>query len=67
MATYFSILAWRIPWTEEPGGLRSMGLQSQMRLSISKTQAIQEGICRISFRFSRAPVTNVGGAGSERS
>ena len=25
--TYFSILAWRIPWTEEPGGLQSMGLQ----------------------------------------
>ena len=25
MATYFSILAWRIPWTEEPGGLQSMG------------------------------------------
>ena len=25
MATYCSILAWRIPWTEEPGGLRSMG------------------------------------------
>ena len=23
MATYFSILAWRIPWTEEPGGLLS--------------------------------------------
>ena len=23
MATYSSILAWRIPWTEEPGGLRS--------------------------------------------
>jgi len=23
-----SILAWRIPWTEEPGGLQSMGLQS---------------------------------------
>ena len=23
----FSILAWRIPWTEEPGGLRSMGLE----------------------------------------
>ena len=29
MATHSSILAWRIPWTEEPGGLRSMGLQSQ--------------------------------------
>ena len=26
------ILAWRIPWTEEPGGLQSMGLQSQTRL-----------------------------------
>ena len=24
MATHFSILAWRIPWTEEPGELRSM-------------------------------------------
>ena len=24
MATYFSILAWRIPWTEEPGGLQFM-------------------------------------------
>ena len=27
MATHSSILAWRIPWTEEPGGLRSMGLR----------------------------------------
>ena len=27
MATYSSILAWRIPWTEEPGGLQSMGSQ----------------------------------------
>ena len=27
MATHFSILAWRIPWTEEPGSLQSMGLQ----------------------------------------
>ena len=27
MATHSSVLAWRIPWTEEPGGLRSMGLQ----------------------------------------
>ena len=25
MATYSSILAWRTPWTEEPGGLQSMG------------------------------------------
>ena len=26
-ATYSSILSWRIPWTEKPGGLQSMGLQ----------------------------------------
>ena len=25
MATHSSILAWKIPWTEEPGGLQSMG------------------------------------------
>ena len=27
MATHFSILAWRIPWTEEAGGLQAMGSQ----------------------------------------
>ena len=27
MATHSSVLAWRIPWTEEPGGLQSMGWQ----------------------------------------
>ena len=27
MATQSSILAWEVPWTEEPGGLQSMGLQ----------------------------------------
>ena len=27
MATHFSILAWRIPWTEEAGGLQSVGSQ----------------------------------------
>ena len=33
MATHSSILAWKIPWTEEPGGLQSVGLQSWTRLS----------------------------------
>ena len=28
MATHSSILAWRIPWTEEPGGLQSTGSQT---------------------------------------
>ena len=27
MATHFSVIAWRTPWIEEPGGLQSMGLQ----------------------------------------
>ena len=33
MATHSSILAWRIPWMEEPGGLQSMGSQSRTRQS----------------------------------
>ena len=33
MATHSSILAWRIPWLEEPGRLQSMGSQSRTRLS----------------------------------
>ena len=28
MATHSSVLAWRIPWTDEPGGLQFMGSQS---------------------------------------
>ena len=27
MASHFGVLAWRIPWTEEPGGLQSLGSQ----------------------------------------
>ena len=34
MATHSGIPTWKIPWTEEPGGLQSMGLQkSRMQLS----------------------------------
>ena len=33
MATHSSILAWEIPWTEEPGGLQSMKLQKQSELT----------------------------------
>ena len=32
MATHSSVPAWRIAWTEEPGGLQSMGSQGQTRL-----------------------------------
>jgi len=34
MATHSSILAWRIPRTEVPGGLQSMGSQSQIQLTL---------------------------------
>ena len=37
MATHSSTLAWRIPWTEESGGLQSMGSQSRPRLGDSHT------------------------------
>ena len=43
MATHSSILAWRIPWTEEPGGLESMGSQTvrhSEQLSIQPEQWI---------------------------
>ena len=33
MATHSSIVAWRIPWTEKPGGLQPMGSQSQTWLN----------------------------------
>ena len=33
MATHFNIFAWRIPWTEEPGGLQSRAAKSWTRLS----------------------------------
>ena len=38
-ATHSSIPAWRIPWTEEPGGLQSMGSQSQTQLKWLSTHA----------------------------
>ena len=43
MASHSSILAWRIPLTEEPGGLQSMGLQkSQAQLSDKKKKNKKE-------------------------
>ena len=36
MATHSNILAWKILWTEEPGGLQSPGSQSQTQLSMHR-------------------------------
>ena len=38
MVTHFRILAWEIPWTEEPGGLQSMGSQSDGHDFVTKQQ-----------------------------
>ena len=67
MATHSSILAWRIPWTEEPGGLQSKGLQkSQTPLKLltplgrtGKTKPkdwacgpnLQHSLCDLNFSF----------------
>ena len=42
-ATHSSILAWRIPWTEEPGGLQSMGSQ---RVKQDRSDGVQEHTLR---------------------
>ena len=42
MATHSSVLAWRIPGTAEPGAIRSMGSQSQIRLK-QLSKAISRG------------------------
>ena len=49
MATHSSILAWKIPWREEPGGLQATGLQSRAQLTDSHfyfpTLAFGKGLC----------------------
>ena len=45
MATHSSILAWKIPWTGEPGGLQSMGLQTvRHKLTIKQQQQVLKHI-----------------------
>ena len=44
MATYSSILAWKISWTEEPGGLQSVGLQSWTRLSTAHSLSSESSL-----------------------
>ena len=46
MATHFSILAWEIPWREEPGGLPSMGLQKNRHNLLTKQHDYQESYLR---------------------
>ena len=50
MATHSSILAWKIPWIEEPGGLQSMGSQRVERDSVTNT-FFPLPILRVVFSF----------------
>ena len=43
MATHSSILAWKIPWIEEPGGLQSVGSQSRTQVSTHAGSPHTEG------------------------
>ena len=40
MATYSSILAWRMPWTEQPGGLQSLGLEDPLEKEMATYSSI---------------------------
>ena len=62
MATHSRILAWRIPWTEEPGRLQSMGLQrvghnlatkhmAQVLLGVKNPELVREEICIIGYQI----------------
>ena len=57
MATHSSVLAWRIPGTGEPGGLPSLGLQSQTRL---KRLSSSSKLLKI---HNLLPFANIGRAG----
>ena len=45
MATHSSILAWKIPWTEEPGGLESMGSQRVRHDCSTNHHGVRYGLC----------------------
>ena len=49
MATHSSILAWKIPWTEEPGRLQSMGSQRVGHDLVTKEQLIDEKGITVDF------------------
>ena len=51
LAAHCSILAWRIPWTEEPGGLWSMGLQRVRYKKTTKSSSILKSSAYLKFKF----------------
>ena len=66
MATHSSILAWRIPWTEEPGRLQSMGLQRFRPNWATNTQRHSQfnRLCLPEHSDGKESVCQAGGMGS---
>ena len=58
IATYSSIIAWRIPWTEEPAGLHSIGSKSQIQLK-QFSMCILEGSLRPTSLRSLSNITSL--------
>ena len=50
MATHSSILAWKIPWIEEPGGLQSIGCKRAEHNFATEHSHIVDLQCRVNFR-----------------
>ena len=59
MATHCSVLAWRIPWTEEPGRLQSRGSQRVTHDCVTNTFTFTGG-CRTRFEVKHAPFSAQG-------
>ena len=64
MATHSSILAWRIPWTEEPGGYSPWGrkeldMTEQLTLSLFKVRVITEFSATFSWNVLIIPITTI--------
>ena len=81
MATHSSILAWRIPWTEESGGLQSMGsmgswdMTEPLTLSLSTVYSAPESLKSLSLfltpnkklkKFTRTNILQLHLSGSKR-
>ena len=54
MATHFSIFAWKIPWTEEPGELQSMGSQRVRHNLATKPQTTTTEVQNLEADFAQA-------------
>ena len=63
MATHYSILAWRIPWTEEPDGLQSMGWQKVGHNWVTNThtqaEETKEVSCSHAFQKQKFDTVNI--------